>query len=52
MKRQGKELQTLPKGDRRRLSDARNAYRKMTPRQRREFHDWINTTDGLQVAKK
>ena len=33
---------TLPPGDRRRLSDGRNAWRKMTPEQRREFLDWIS----------
>lgn len=50
MVREGKELAVLKKGDRRRLSDGRNAWRKMTPAQRREFLDWIDE-EGLPVAK-
>ena len=41
MKRDGKKLRTLAPGDRRRLSDARNAWRKMTQEQRLEFLCWI-----------
>ena len=41
MKRNGKALKTLPDGHRRRLSDARNAWRKMTDEQRSEFLSWI-----------
>ena len=37
MKREGKTLQTLAPGDRRRVSDGKNAWRKMTPNQRLEF---------------
>ena len=40
-KRLGKELAKLPPGDRRRLSDFRNAWRKMTPEQRRVAIDWL-----------
>jgi hypothetical protein len=39
--RNGRELRALPAGDRRRLSDARNAWRKMTAEQRAEFLAWI-----------
>jgi hypothetical protein len=41
MRREGRELKTLAPGDRRRLSDARNAWRKMTPEQRATFLDWL-----------
>ncbi len=37
MQRNGKTLRTLPDGAPRRLSDGRNAWRKMSPEQRREF---------------
>lgn len=40
-KRNGRELKTLTPGDRRRMSDGRNAFRKMTPEQRIEFLRWI-----------
>lgn len=49
MTRNGEPLTKLPKGDRRRMSDGKNAWRKMTPQQRREFVDWMNT-EGLKVA--
>lgn len=49
MKRNGKELATLPKGDRRRMSDGKNAWRKMTPEQRAEFLAWIQE-ENLEVA--
>lgn len=49
MVRQGKPLATIPKGDRRRMSDGKNAWRKMDPQQRREFLDWI-AEQGLAVA--
>ena len=48
--RNGQKLRTLARGDARRLSDARNAWRKMTPAQRREFTEWM-ATEGLTVAK-
>ena len=47
--RNGKPLTTLPAGDRRRPSDGRNAWRKMTPAQRRVFLDWIDA-EALPVA--
>ena len=47
--RNGKPLTKLPKGDKRRLSDGRNAWRKMTPEQRKEFLAWIKQ-EGLKVA--
>ena len=51
MTREGKALQQLKRGDKRRLSDGRNAWRKMTPQQRREFLDWIEE-QGLAVAER
>jgi predicted Fe-S protein YdhL (DUF1289 family) len=50
MNRNGKPLTQLPKGDKRRLSDGRNAWRKMTPEQRKEFLAWIRE-ENLEVAK-
>jgi hypothetical protein len=47
--RNGQPLAAVPPGDRRRLSDGRNAWRKMTPEQRREFLAWIEA-EGLKVA--
>ncbi len=41
MVRDGMKLSVLPKGDRRRMSDGKNAWRKMDAQQRREFLDWI-----------
>jgi hypothetical protein len=46
MVREGQELKVLDKGDRRRLSDGRNAWRKMVPDQRREFLAWIMEEEG------
>ncbi len=43
MKREGKTLKTLPDGHPRRLADGRNAWRKMTGEQRREFFNWISS---------
>jgi hypothetical protein len=48
--REGKPLRAVPKGDRRRMSDGKNAWRKMTPEQRRAFLDWIAEED-LEVAQ-
>ena len=45
MERDGKTLKTLKPGDKRRLADGRNAFRKMTPEQRDEFLDWIARGD-------
>ena len=39
--RKGKTLKVLPAGDRRRMSDGRNAFRKMSDAQRAEFLRWI-----------
>jgi len=47
--RAGKPLANLPRGDKRRMADGRNAWRKMTPEQRREFLAWIEA-EGLKVA--
>ena len=47
--RAGKELAKVPRGDRRRMSDGKNAWRKMTPQQRRAFLNWIDD-EGLKVA--
>lgn len=47
--RKGKPLKVLVPGDKRRLADGRNAWRKMTPEQRRVFLDWIES-EGLEVA--
>ena len=46
MKRNGKQLRTLEAGDKRRLADARNAYKKMTPGQREEFEQWVAIFDA------
>ena len=40
MKRHGKTLKVLPDGAPRRMSDAKTAWRKMTPSQRLEFVAW------------
>jgi len=49
--RNGQPLTVLAKGDKRRLADGRNAWRKMTPQQRREFVDWMED-EGLKVADR
>lgn len=49
--RGGKLLAVLGAGDKRRMSDGRNAWRKMTPEQRREFLDWI-AAEKLPVASR
>lgn len=41
MKRNGKPLKVLRDGHPRRMSDARNAWRKMSDAQRRQFLAWI-----------
>ena len=41
MKRNGKKLMVLPDGHPRRLSDGRNAWKKMDDSQRSEFLQWI-----------
>jgi hypothetical protein len=47
--RNGLPLTILPKGDRRRMSDGKNAWRKMSPEQRRDFRAWQDS-EGLKVA--
>ncbi len=47
--RNGKPLTNLGDGHPRRLSDGRNAWRKMNPEQRRAFIDWMDT-QGFPVA--
>jgi hypothetical protein len=49
MQRQGKALRELPKGDRRRMSDFRNAWRKMAEWQRQDALEWI-ITEGTVPA--
>ena len=41
MTRNGKQLKTLQDGHPRRMSDGRNAWRKMSDAQRAEFVAWI-----------
>ena len=41
MKRQGKKLRELADGHPRRMSDGRNAWRKMDPNQQEDFLHWI-----------
>ena len=49
LQRNGKPLTDLGDGHPRRLSDGRNAWRKMSPEQRKEFLLWINA-QGLPVG--
>lgn len=49
--RMGKKLRALPPGDRRRLSDFKNAWRKMIPEQRRVAIDWL-LEENLPIAEK
>ena len=50
MEREGKVLKVLDKGHRRRLSDGRNAWRKMTTDQRDEFLRWIADENDHPLA--
>lgn len=51
MKRGGKELTKLASGDRRRLADFRNAWRKMSAAQRGEALAWMsNGTEKISKA--
>ena len=54
MKRQGQELRKLEAGHRRRMSDGKNAFRKMTTEQRETFLRWIiaggNDNRGILVS--
>ena len=45
-----RQTKVLPHGDKRRMSDGRNAWRKMTPEQRRDFLQWIHE-EGLPVEQ-
>ncbi len=45
MNRNGKSLAVLPDGHRRRMSDGKNAWRKMNDEQRLKYLEWI----GLPV---
>ena len=49
MTRDGEALPILSKGDRRRMSDGRNAWRKMTKEQRAEWILWL-ADEGLPIA--
>ncbi len=49
MTRKGKTLKALRDGHPRRMSDGRNAWRKMSPEQRRVFVDWMEE-EGLEVT--
>jgi len=40
-----RKTKTIPEGHPRRMSDAKNAWRKMTERQRADFIDWIDPYD-------
>ncbi len=46
-----RETRTLEPGDRRRVSDFKNAWRKMTDAQREEVAAWIATTDAPQLTE-
>ncbi len=45
--RNGKACKVLPDGNPRRMSDGRNAVRKMTPEQRAEFIGWMRVEGYL-----
>jgi hypothetical protein len=49
-KRKGKALKVLPEGDRRRMSDGKNAWRKMSAAQRASYLGWMcpGTTAGTR----
>jgi hypothetical protein len=49
MERKGKKLAVLEDGHPRRLSDFRNAWRKMTPAQRQQALSWLRNQD-LPIA--
>ncbi len=46
--RNGTPCKVLSKGDKRRMSDGRNAVRKMTPEQRAEFIAWLRSEGYLE----
>lgn len=43
MERKGKKLKVLQDGDRRRISDFKNAWRKASDDQRQELITWLRT---------
>jgi Lon protease-like protein len=49
--RNGEPLRKLPSGDRRRISDFKNAWRKMDPTQRGEALAWLEA-EGLPVKRE
>ena len=50
MIRKGKQCAILPDGHPRRMSDAKNAFRKMTADQREAFVAWIYEEDGSVIV--
>jgi len=52
MIRKGKKLQVLPDGAPRRMSDGRNAVRKMSEEQRAEFIRWMGANWSASGAPK
>ena len=50
MERKGKTLKVLRDGDPRRMSDGRNAVRKMTDEQRAQFLAWIREEFSAEWA--
>lgn len=51
MKRNGQKLKTLEDGDPRRMSDGKNAWRKMNDEQRETFLDWIRFGEDAPETK-
>ena len=48
MTRKGKACKVLPDGAPRRMSDGKNAYRKMNADQRAVFLAWISAQEGTE----
>ena len=46
--RNGKACQVLSKGDKRRMSDGKNAVRKMSPEQLADFKAWMRVEGYLE----
>ena len=49
MERKGKTLKVLQDGHPRRMSDGKNAFRKMNAEQRAEFLSWACTIDPMAM---
>lgn len=49
MEREGKMLKVIAKGDRRRISDFKNAWRKMVPEQRVMAMRWITAGSAVEL---